>query len=99
MQTSSTCPTCKGSGQIIVIDSGVDASGLEKETIIEIDIPAGVEHGMQLSMQGKGNEAPGGGVSGDLIVAIEEIEHEHGEKWQRFAVSTWHIVFCYVGYP
>ena len=32
---------------------------------------------MQLSMQGKGNEAPGGGVSGDLIVAIEEIEHQH----------------------
>ena len=32
---------------------------------------------MQLSMQGKGNEAPGGGVPGDLIVAIEEIEHEH----------------------
>ena len=28
-------------------------------------------------MQGKGNEAPGGGVSGDLIIAIEEIEHEH----------------------
>ena len=79
MQTSSTCPTCKGSGQIIGNrPPGVDASGLEKkETIIEIDIPAGVENGMQLSMQGKGNEAPGGGVSGDLIVAIEEIEHEH----------------------
>ena len=58
--------------------SGVDASGLEKkETVIEIDIPAGVEEGMQLSMQGKGNEAPGGGIPGDLIVAIEEIEHDH----------------------
>ena len=79
MQTSSTCPNCKGSGQIISKrPSGVDASGLEKkETVIEIDIPAGVEEGMQLSMQGKGNEAPGGGVPGDLIVAIEEIEHDH----------------------
>ena len=79
MQTSSTCPNCKGSGQIISKrPPGVDASGLEKkETIIEIEIPAGVEEGMQLSMQGKGNEAPGGGVPGDLIVAIEEIEHEH----------------------
>ncbi len=79
MQTSSTCPNCKGSGQIISKrPSGVDASGLEKkETIIEIEIPAGVEEGMQLSMQGKGNEAPGGGVPGDLIVAIEEIEHDH----------------------
>jgi len=79
MQTSSTCPNCKGSGQIISKrPSGVDSSGLEKkETVIEIDIPAGVEEGMQLSMQGKGNEAPGGGVPGDLIVAIEEIEHDH----------------------
>ena len=79
MQTASTCPNCKGSGQMISKrPAGVDATGLEKkETIIEIEIPAGVEEGMQLSMQGKGNEAPGGGVAGDLIIAIEEIEHEH----------------------
>jgi molecular chaperone DnaJ len=79
MQTASTCPNCKGSGQIISKrPAGVNATGLEKkETIIEIEIPAGVEEGMQLSMQGKGNEAPGGGVAGDLIIAIEEIEHEH----------------------
>ena len=79
MQTSSTCPNCKGSGQIIAKrPPGVDSSGLEKkETIIEIEIPPGVEEGMQLSMQGKGNEAPGGGVPGDLIIAIEEIEHDH----------------------
>ena len=79
MQTASTCPNCKGSGQMISKrPNGVDSSGLEKkETIIEIEIPAGVEEGMQLSMQGKGNEAPGGGVAGDLIIAIEEMEHEH----------------------
>tara|TARA_B110000027_G_scaffold122984_2_gene138412 strand:+ start:204 stop:1316 length:1113 start_codon:yes stop_codon:yes gene_type:complete len=79
MQTASTCPNCKGSGQMISKrPDGVDSSGLEKkETIIEIEIPPGVEEGMQLSMQGKGNEAPGGGVAGDLIIAIEEIEHEH----------------------
>ena len=79
MQTASTCPNCKGSGQMISKrPDGVDSSGLEKkESIIEIEIPAGVEEGMQLSMQGKGNEAPGGGVAGDLIIAIEEIEHEH----------------------
>jgi molecular chaperone DnaJ len=79
MQTSSTCPNCKGSGQIISKrPNGVDASGLEKkETVIKIDIPAGVEGGMQLNVQGKGNDAPGGGITGDLIVLIEEIEHDH----------------------
>jgi molecular chaperone DnaJ len=79
MQTSSTCPNCRGTGQIISNrPNGVDASGLEKkEAVISIEIPPGVEGGMQLSMQGKGNEAPGGGIPGDLIVVIEEIEHDH----------------------
>ncbi len=78
MQTSSTCPSCQGSGQTVgQRPPGVDASGLEKkEVVIPIQIPPGVEEGMQLSMQGSGNEAPGGGIPGDLIVVIEEVEHE-----------------------
>lgn len=31
--------------------------------------------GMQLTMQGKGNAAPRGGINGDLLVLIEEVEH------------------------
>lgn len=78
MVSSSTCPTCGGSGQIIGNKpSGVDSSGLEaKEEIISIKIPAGVSEGMQLSMSGKGNEAPGGGVPGDLLILIEEKEDD-----------------------
>lgn len=77
MQTASTCPTCQGAGQTVgKRPPGVDASGLErKEVVIPIKIPGGVEGGMQLSMQGQGNAAPGGGVPGDLIVVIEEEEH------------------------
>ncbi|HTE31118.1 MAG TPA: molecular chaperone DnaJ [Chryseolinea sp.] len=75
MVSSSTCPTCDGSGQIIEKKpSGVDSSGLvSKEEIISVKIPAGVADGMQLSMSGKGNEAPGG-VAGDLLILIEEQE-------------------------
>jgi molecular chaperone DnaJ len=79
MQTASTCHTCGGSGQII--DSkpnNADAQGMvmEDETV-SIKIPAGVADGMQLKVSGKGNDAPGNNsVAGDLIVAIEEIEHE-----------------------
>ena len=78
MQTASTCPSCQGAGQTVSKrPDGVDASGLErKEVVIPIEIPAGVEEGMQLSVQGKGNDAPGGGIPGDLIVVIEEVEHE-----------------------
>ena len=78
MVSASTCPTCSGSGQIIdQRPAGVDSSGLQsKEEVISLNIPAGVSDGMQLSMGGKGNEAPGGGVAGDLLILIEEKEHE-----------------------
>ena len=77
MVSASTCPVCHGSGKIIdKKPSGVDNTGLEqKEEVISIRIPAGVEDGMQLSMAGKGNEPPHGGIPGDLLIVIEEIEH------------------------
>ena len=78
MQTASACPTCHGAGQMIdKKPSGADANGLvRKEEVISIDIPAGVEDGMQLNVSGKGNAAPMGGVAGDLLVVIEELEHK-----------------------
>jgi len=77
MQTQSTCHVCQGAGKSIdakPVDA--DAQGLKRqEEVIEIEIPAGVEEGMQLSVTGKGNAGPFGGISGDLIVVIEEVEH------------------------
>lgn len=78
MQSASTCPTCGGSGQTIESKpTEADAHGmiLEDETV-SIKIPAGVVDGMQLKVSNKGNDAPGNGIPGDLIVAIEEVEHE-----------------------
>jgi molecular chaperone DnaJ len=79
MQTSSTCPACDGEGRIIA-DKCRDCHGegvVRGEEVIKINIPAGVEDGMQLSMNGKGNAAKRGGIPGDLIIAIEEIEDEN----------------------
>ena len=78
MVSTTTCPTCNGAGQSIDHrPPGVDRSGLvSKEEVISIKIPAGVSEGMQLSMSAKGNEAPGGGVSGDLLILIEESDDD-----------------------
>ncbi|HNM33084.1 MAG TPA: DnaJ C-terminal domain-containing protein, partial [Chitinophagales bacterium] len=54
----------------------VKECGIEEEDLVEINIPAGVAEGMQLSVSGKGNVGPGGGPAGDLIVLIEEVEDE-----------------------
>ncbi len=79
MQTAATCHNCGGSGQMLdQKPAGADAQGmvLEEDTV-SIKIPAGVVDGMQLKVSNKGNEAPGSNsIPGDLIVAIEEIEHE-----------------------
>ena len=78
MQTSTTCTTCGGAGQILdKKPADADAQGLKLvEETVSIKIPAGVVDGMQLKVSGKGNEAPGNGIPGDLLVAIEEAPHE-----------------------
>jgi len=78
MQTSATCSTCGGSGNIIdKKPANADAQGmLTTEETVSIKIPAGVVDGMQLKVSGKGNDAPGNGIAGDLLVAIEEQPHD-----------------------
>ncbi|WP_297333455.1 molecular chaperone DnaJ [Flavobacterium sp.] len=79
MQTASTCHVCGGSGQIIESKPPqADAQGMVMaDDAVSIKIPAGVADGMQLKVSGKGNDAPGGNsIPGDLIVVIEEVEHE-----------------------
>ncbi len=77
MQTTSTCPTCHGEGQIIT-GKCVHCAGegvVREEEVISIRIPAGVGEGMQLNVSGKGNTGRRGGISGDLLVVIQEEEH------------------------
>ncbi|MBD81042.1 MAG: molecular chaperone DnaJ [Crocinitomicaceae bacterium] len=78
MQTASTCPSCHGTGKKVTSKgAGTDSNGqIRKELIESIEIPAGVEDGMQLSLRGKGNEGPFGGIPGDLIIVVEETQHE-----------------------
>lgn len=77
MQTVTTCPACGGIGQTVSKRApGSDEHGLvREEVVVPVRIPAGVEEGMQLNISGMGNEAPAGGVPGDLLVVIEEESH------------------------
>lgn len=96
MQTATTCNTCGGAGQTIdKKPADADAHGLKvSEETVSIKIPAGVVDGMQLKVSGKGNEAPGNGISGDLLVAIEELPHE---KLQREGDNLHYDL--YISYP
>ncbi len=95
MVSTTTCPACGGSGQILdKRPPGVDSSGLvSKEDMISVKIPAGVSDGMQLAMSGKGNDAPGGGVPGDLLILIEEQEDKQLKRDGNNLIYDLHISF------
>ena len=77
MQTVTTCPTCNGEGSIVTAKCAVckGEGRVYGEETVTIDIPAGVQEGMQLSVGGRGNAGERGGPSGDLIILIEEEQH------------------------
>ncbi|NND63220.1 MAG: molecular chaperone DnaJ [Flavobacteriaceae bacterium] len=82
MQTATTCGTCKGAGEIIDnAPKEADMYGMiSSEETVSIKIPAGVVDGMQLKVSGKGNDAPGNGIAGDLLVAIEVLPHPNLQR-------------------
>jgi len=95
MQTTNTCYACGGTGQQITKKCPT-CSGLGVvygEETLQIDIPAGVQDGMQLSMSGKGNAGEQGGPPGDLILQIEVEQHAELE------VDGQHVIYnLYIGF-
>lgn len=72
MQFSSvtTCPTCHGAGNIPekFCSECHGRKMAEKSETLSVDIPAGIDNGMRLRLDGQGNFGPGG--MGDLILAV-----------------------------
>jgi len=95
MQTVTTCPTCNGEGTVITSKcaSCKGEGRVYAEETVSIDIPAGVQEGMQLSLNSKGNAGERGGQSGDLIVLIEEEQHPQLQRDGLNVVYDLHISF------
>jgi molecular chaperone DnaJ len=95
MQTVTTCPTCNGAGNSI-INKCTNCKGegrLYGEETISIDVPAGVQEGMQMSVGGKGNAGERGGPNGDLLVLIEEEKHAELNREGNNVLYDLHISF------
>ena len=75
---ASTCPTCRGQGQTISspCKGCKGTGGVQKRKEIDLDLPAGVEEGVRLRVNGEGDAGPPGGPRGDLYVLISESEHK-----------------------
>lgn len=77
-----TCHACRGVGKVIKspCNDCHGAGRVEREKQMEVKIPAGVETGSRLRVQGEGESGVSGGSSGDLYVVIHVSEHEHFER-------------------
>jgi molecular chaperone DnaJ len=95
MQTVTACPTCNGEGTTIT-NKCTNCKGEGRvygEETVTIDIPAGVQEGMQLSVSGRGNAGERGGPNGDLIVLIEEEAHPQLHRDGLNVAFDLHITF------
>lgn len=72
-----TCPKCGGRGTVIAEPCpDCRGSGLTyREVVREIRVPAGVDSGVRLRLQGEGDQSPNGGYPGDCYVIIQIKKH------------------------
>jgi molecular chaperone DnaJ len=95
MQTVTTCPSCNGEGTTIT-SKCTNCKGEGRvygEETVSIDIPAGVQEGMQLNLSSKGNAGERGGSPGDLIILIEEEAHKELQRDGLNVAFDLHISF------
>lgn len=99
IQVQEECPSCHGEGTVIEKPcTKCSGSGIEKgEVSVSFDLPAGAVGGMTLRIRGKGNEAPSGGMSGDLLVQINEIEdpiliRNGNDLIYNLVIPIWHAI-------
>ncbi|MEX0647116.1 MAG: molecular chaperone DnaJ [Balneolaceae bacterium] len=73
------CPACGGEGRIIrnKCSKCAGEGRVKGEDQIKVNIPSGVTNGNYITLRRQGNAGIRGGEPGDLIVLIEEEEHEH----------------------
>jgi len=72
-QTQQTCPSCRGTGQIVEDYCGTcSGKGVNQKTKqVKVTIPAGIEDGNKLRVRGEGDAGPNGGPAGDLYIFLK----------------------------
>lgn len=79
LSIATSCPHCGGEGSVIENPCpSCHGTGLaKKHHKVEVAIPAGIEHGKRIRLEGQGDAGPNGGPSGDLYVYIHVKKHPY----------------------
>ncbi|MSQ01944.1 MAG: molecular chaperone DnaJ [Myxococcales bacterium] len=78
LRIRTVCPGCNGRGKVVRDPCGgcTGTGRTRREEKLKVNIPAGVDEGMQLRLTGKGEAGEPGGPAGDLYVTIRVAEHD-----------------------
>ncbi|MCR5648159.1 MAG: molecular chaperone DnaJ [Oscillospiraceae bacterium] len=87
MSSTTTCSRCVGTGKIIHSPCTTcrGKGSVRRNRKISVNIPAGVDDGMTVSVHGQGNQGVNGGPNGDLLVTITVLNHS---QFQRDGTSV-----------
>ena len=77
MQTTRTCTNCHGTGKVITnpCETCKGKGTVRKQVRLTVKIPAGVDDGQTIVMQGEGEPGTNGGPKGDLYILIHVKRH------------------------
>jgi molecular chaperone DnaJ len=82
VQQTRTCRRCSGKGEIYsetCSECGGDGR-VRRQAELEVEVPAGIQNGQSLRMEGEGAPAPGGGRNGDLLIEVSVADHPDFER-------------------
>jgi molecular chaperone DnaJ len=82
VMTTRGCDTCRGTGEVIMSPcSECRGDGrVRTNQDVAVEVPAGVSHGMDLRLEGRGEEGPNGGPPGDLYMTLRVAPHPVFER-------------------
>ncbi|WIV66902.1 molecular chaperone DnaJ [Natrialbaceae archaeon AArc-T1-2] len=100
VQQTTTCPRCEGEGTLYS-ETCSDCRGegyVREEATLSIEVPAGIDDGQTLRMEGEGAPSPDGGPHGDLLIDVsiadhDEFDREGADLYYRLPISFPQAVF------
>ncbi|HSM38140.1 MAG TPA: DnaJ C-terminal domain-containing protein, partial [Candidatus Limnocylindrales bacterium] len=77
MVNITACPRCAGEGRIVATPChNCNGDGrVRQERKLEVRVPAGIDSGQRIAIEGQGEAGPRGGPSGDLYVQVTVRDH------------------------
>lgn len=95
VMTSYVCPQCNGAGESIASPCA-DCHGdgrRERVDEVPVDVPPGVDDGIQLRMTGRGESGRRGGGPGDLFVSFKVAAHDRFSRRGDDLLTRLHVAF------